>query len=76
MRHGKTNEVYCDYVFGRMMKWRGSWEDNVVILNDRGREFTPDYQSFCRTYPDNRSLVQAAMDSLNIKATILEDENV
>ena len=67
----ETNEVYGDYVFGRMMKWGCKWNGNVITIPDR--EFRSDYQSFCRTYPNNKTLLTAALDSLEIKnAEIVE----
>jgi len=65
MRHGADNEVYGDYVFGRMMKWGCKWSGNIITVPDR--EFRSDYQSFCRTYPNNKALATAALDSLGIK---------
>lgn len=67
-RGGKENEVYCDYVFGRMMKWGCSFKDNVITIRDS--EFRGDYQGFSRTYPNNKALVAAALDSLGITAEI------
>jgi hypothetical protein len=63
-RHGASNEVFCDYVFGRMMKWSCKWEGSTVIIHDK--KFTPDYQSFCRVYSSNEALVKAALESLGI----------
>ena len=72
MRHGKANEVYCDYVFGRMMKWGCEWEKNIITIPEK--YFRSDYQSFCGTYPDNKALAIAALKSLKIKDTQIEDD--
>jgi hypothetical protein len=47
------------------MKWGCEWHGNIVIIPDR--QFRPDYQSFCITYPTNKDLAIAALKSLNIK---------
>lgn len=65
LRRTRPNSVRCDYVFGRMMKWGCEWEKDAVKFNDR--TFTRDYQSFCGTFPDNKSLAEAALKSLAIK---------
>ena len=70
----QDNEVYGDYVFGRMMKWGCKWSGNTINVPDR--EFRSDYQSFCRTYPNNKALVTAALDSLNIKDAKFEEKEV
>lgn len=71
MKHSKSDEVYCDYVFGRMMKWGCSWDENG-ILDIPDRSFSHDYQSFSRTYPDNNALVTAAASSLGIDLATYE----
>lgn len=58
----KDEEVYCDYVFGRMMKWGCKWNDHNIIFSNR--QFRPDYQGFCLTYPTDEALYEAAVASL------------
>ena len=70
MKTGGDNEVYCDYVFGRMMKWGCKWNGCEVFIRDN--TFRPDYQKFCRKYKDNKSLVDAALDSLGITDAVIE----
>ncbi len=67
----EENEVHCDYVFGRMMKWGCKWEGNIVTINDR--EFSPDHQSFCFVYPNNKALAAAALVSLGINSAALQE---
>ncbi len=68
-RHSRdANEVDCDYVYGRMMKWGCSWKENVVTVRDF--PFKRDYQGFSRVYRDNSSLIHAALKSLNMNAEI------
>ena len=57
-------EVYCDYVFGRMMKWGCQWNKNIIEI--REKDFHYDYQSFCHKYKNDKSLVDAALKSLGI----------
>lgn len=64
MRNTSDNKVYCDYVFGRMMKWGCGWKGCEITIRDQ--EFRPDYQEFCRKYKDNAALVDAALASLGI----------
>lgn len=69
MRHGDENEVHCDYVFGRMMKWGCNWNGCEVTIRDM--QFRPDYQEFCRKYKDNSALVNAALTSLGITDAVI-----
>ncbi len=62
------NEVDCDYVYGRMMKWGCSWNKNIVTVKDF--PFKRDYQGFSGVYRDNLSLIHAALKSLNMNAEI------
>lgn len=63
--------VNCDYVFGRMMKFRMKWKGDIVnMLNN---DYRGDYQSFAGTYSNNEELAKAVIDSLGIKARILEN---
>ena len=64
----KPGEVDADYVFGRMMKLRVRWRGNVIEFDDR--EWRPDYQTFCRVYPNPESLIHAAAESIGGGATI------
>jgi hypothetical protein len=59
-------EIYCDYVFGRMIKWGCQFSTATGEIDITDRDFRPDYQGFSREYPDNESLVKAAMESLKI----------
>ena len=67
-KHTKKNEIYCDYVFGSMMKWGCSWDFCEVNIVDK--IFRPDYQGFCKTYPSNLALVNASLESLDIEGII------
>ena len=62
------NEVYGDYVLGRMMKWGCKWNGSTVEIWDF--LFDPGYQGFSRKYPNNMSLVAAAAESLGIDVRI------
>ncbi len=53
-----TDSIYADYVFGRMMKLSLKLKDGKVEIGSS--EFRSDYQSFCRKYPDPKSLHKAA----------------
>jgi hypothetical protein len=64
IRLAPDNAIYCDYVFGAMMKWGCKWEGNIIIIPDT--VFDPDYQGFCYTYADNSVLVRSAADTLGI----------
>lgn len=55
--------IDCDYVFGRMMKLRFTYEGDVIECRG-GTSWTPDYQSFCTTYRDFPALVKATAESL------------
>jgi len=72
MKHTADNEVYCDYVFGRMMKWGCKWNGNVITI--RNCKFSLDYNAFCHTYPNDQTLVAAAIESLGIKDAVIEQE--
>jgi hypothetical protein len=63
------NKIFCDYVFGSMIKWGCQWDDNVVSMNDN--IFRPDYQGFARTYQNNAALVEAALKSLEITDAVM-----
>lgn len=63
-RRSDMNTIYCDYVFGRMMKWGCLWNKNIIEIPER--KFQRDYQSFCLEYKDNKSLVDTALKSLGI----------
>ncbi len=66
--HGlKDHEVYCDYVMGRMIKWGCKWDDKTITFSEWG--FSPDYQSFCGSYPAGVDLYSAALKSLGIEVT-------
>ncbi len=62
-RNLRESEVYCDYVFGRMMKWGCKWGEGWFETPDW--EFRPDYQAFCGSYRDNGAIVIAVAKSLN-----------
>jgi hypothetical protein len=59
-----ANEIYCDYVFGRMIKWGCSWNETTITVPDI--EYRQDYQSFCRRYRSNDVLAEATLESLRI----------
>ena len=63
-RDTDTNEIYCDYVFGRMMKWGCRWDDKSITLSNG--QYRSDYQGFSGTYPDDQSLAKAAIQSLGV----------
>ena len=65
----KSQEVYCDYVFGRMMKWGCKWDADKFETPDR--DFRSDYQGFSEKYPDNERIIEAVADSLNVTYSIL-----
>lgn len=51
----KAGKVDADYVFGRMMKLRFSFNaDSVTCANSKPN---PEYQGWCRTYPTYEDLV-------------------
>lgn len=57
-------EPYADYVFGRMMKMGLRYKDGIIhIYRD---DITPDYQSWCITYPSYLSLVDHACEQLHV----------
>ncbi len=58
-----NEEVHCDYVFGRMMKFDVKWGSDWVELSDG----TPrsDDQAWCTEYKTYKDLVDAAIKSLN-----------
>ncbi|MFA6358894.1 MAG: hypothetical protein WCY09_09590 [Candidatus Omnitrophota bacterium] len=66
LKHTGENEVYCDYVFGNMMKWGCSWDTKTNTITVPNRTFRHDYQAFCGIYPDNAALARAALSSLGI----------
>jgi len=55
-------EINADYVFGRMMKLSFSIAKDGLLYSEYAP--TPDYQSWCRTYPTYEALFQAAASSL------------
>ena len=63
------NEVYCDYVDGRMMKMRVSWDSEGVTLHDATAPRS-DYQSWARTYSTYDDLAAAAVESLMAEASV------
>jgi hypothetical protein len=60
VKHLKAGkEMYSDYVFGRMVKliiWRPD-EFTIMVQDEKP---TPDYQSWCGTYPTYAELIAAA----------------
>lgn len=58
----KTNDVYGDYVFGRMMKVGFKWTDRQIEV--REEQPRPDYQSWAFQYRSYRDLIDAAVTSL------------
>lgn len=61
----RPNHVYCDYVFGRMMKLMVRWGEGYVELpSDEEKPTHPEYQSWCGRYPTYQSLFDAAVESL------------
>ena len=58
-----SSKYYGDYVFGRMMKFGCEVDGDCVILDNSN--YTPDYQAWCRKYPDNLSIVTAVSKSLS-----------
>lgn len=60
-RHGRPEDVNCDYVFGRMMKLRFTVKDGLLTFNDY--EPRGDYQSWCHRYKTFRALFDAAAES-------------
>jgi hypothetical protein len=59
----KPNDVCADYVMGRMMKLGLRWGKDFIDGSD---DWDPDYQSFCRKYPDLEALYQAAVTDLTV----------
>ena len=57
-RHGAPEDVYADYVFGRMMKLYFRIAGNS--LNIPTDECRRDYQSWCGKYPTYSALFDAA----------------
>lgn len=66
----RDGEAHADYVFGRMMKLTLRLKDGNLEIADY--DWTLDYQSFCRTYPNPTSLFNATASSLNCSFTKLE----
>lgn len=64
----KSNDVYADYVFGRMVKWGGHiiGPDRLEI-RDMDEKLPPDYQGFASHYPTSRALLDAAAKELGIE---------
>lgn len=62
-----SGRIYGDYVFGRMMKWGIELCQDEKSFTVHDREFDPEYQGFARTYPSNKSILDAAMESFGIK---------
>jgi hypothetical protein len=56
------DSFYADYVFGRMMKTRFSFEDGVLKINPENPQH--DYQSWCGKYMTAADLVKATEESL------------
>lgn len=65
-----SGRAYGDYVFGRMMKFSCSWQDDVVDIPDR--TYSPDYQSFCHVYKDGFAIAKAVAESLGCDIKILD----
>lgn len=67
------NDIYGDYVFGRMMKWGGEIKKDgtIEIRGDADKEFPPDYHSFAHTFPTNRALLDATAKELDCKYEII-----
>jgi hypothetical protein len=65
------NEVYGDYVFGRMMKFGFTILDDGVI-QFRNTDFRPDYQGFSRKYPTIEALLKATVESTGIPYEVVE----
>jgi hypothetical protein len=59
----RTNNVYCDYVHGRMMKLWFNFNDKkeFTFRDDVPRA---DFQSWCGAYPTYEALYQAAVEAL------------
>lgn len=62
------NEVYADYVFGKMVKWGCSWDNTVIFLSDRSLD--PAYQGFASRYPTEMDLISVAAKELKADAII------
>ena len=60
----KPGSKYCDYCFGRMMKFGVEYTDDSVTVNNT----TPrlDYQSWARVYPSVEELLIAAQLDLGL----------
>lgn len=56
------NEVYADYVFGRMMKLRFKYSADAIEFDEEKCDL--DYHSWALMYPDVKSLVEAAFASV------------
>lgn len=63
-----NQEVFADYVQGRMMKISLRWDDASVTCRSGGsaHPWDQDYQGFSGSYPDFQSLVIAACRELGI----------
>lgn len=61
----RTERMYADYVFGRMMKVGFEYDETAVAVPDW--EPTPGYQGWCHLYPTYQSLIEAAISALNRK---------
>ena len=59
----KINSIYCDYVFGRMMKLSLYIRPDHILYGDG--KISGDYQSWCWKYPTYESLLSAAEKSLD-----------
>ena len=61
--HTRPNEVYGDYVFGRMVKLSLTFDTDTIAWNDR--KLDPEYQAWCIKYPTYQALFDAATNSLD-----------
>lgn len=61
-RNEGKNQIYGDYVFGKMMKFSLTWDEKEVKAHDHA--LRSDYQSWSIGYKTYKDLVQAAIQSL------------
>jgi hypothetical protein len=59
----KTGQPYADYVFGRMMKFGLEFDNDTLTIRDK--QYTVDYQSWCRRYPIIDKALTEVAESLN-----------
>ncbi|MFC1535755.1 hypothetical protein ACFL4H_00145 [Candidatus Neomarinimicrobiota bacterium] len=54
------DEVYGDYVFGRMMKLRFKYDKTTIYYGDYQTEYDVSYNAFAGTYPNPLALLDEA----------------